>query len=430
MRNIKQAIFALILINVTLIFSGCPGINAVSAESYTIALDGDTENCIIEVSRSAIAGDIVTIKVVPNSGFEAVDVKVRDSLNHNERVFPGPNNTWIFTMPASNVIIAAIILTTGETLQRAADRLSRNSTWEEINDVNALIKKIQGAVIREPDSVILESAIEKLAGAYNNPGNPGQGRQNGRYDEKVGLVLEKMRNEDMTKWVTGRLALSPVNNNVWDTRDCSSSGSGIMRNVTKVYYVESQINGVRPGVTEQGGWEIEEIKPCNIFGNVNLWHVKLLYKVGTGVNDAVRYNLLLCRTAQYNVTYNSTAIGDIFIIAYDPSQERIIKYNAINETLESEWVCDAGAAGDEPNSLNMYTVIYTRSSNIVITVRTADANALIVNAHLPVSALGPPPFVPPSLWESEKKKFENLPGAKFFPASAEYDVIVSRTPLP
>ena len=443
MKKFKQALTALVLICGAIIIDGCPGPYTDPVLTYNIAQDADIINGRIEVDvKSAAQGDTVKITVFPNSGYEAAEVRVRDYLNHPESVTRGESNTWTFKMPASNVTINATFLSEVEMLERSAGGLTLSSTWEEFNYVNALIKRVHGTHRNALDSnteTKLAFAIGKLAGPYNDPDNPAAGRQNGQF-ENVGLVLEKIREEDMTKWVAGPLAHSPESRNVWDTTDYTNpdatdykNPAHIMRNVTRIYYVKSQITGVHPAVQARGGWEIERISECNVDGHAGAMHVKLVYRVGTDSNDAVRYNLLLYQSAHYNVTYDSTAIGDIYISAFDPSKKREIKHNAINETMgKSEWACDVGGSDDSylsPNEVNMYTVIYTKESNIVITVTTTGANSRLVDAHIPSAGIVLP--VPPLVhlpWDPEITPFENLSGAKFYPASAVYNVKVSRKP--
>ena len=416
MKNIKISLIALILISGMLINTGCPGIGTEPAISFLILLDRDIKDGKIEVNKkNAAEGDTVRITTSPDSGYEAVEVKVRDSLNHSESVVRVTNNVWTFKMPASNVTINATFLTTGETLQKAVGRLTLSSTWDEFNEANTLIKKLQGLpgdALDKASEDILESAINKLAGKEGN----------------AGLVLEKIRIENMTDgWVTGLLASSPEFRNVLDITDCTCPGGQEARYLTKIFYVKSQISGgERPQVKAMDGWEIEGTEECITNANRNLDHVRLSYRVGTKVNNTVRYNLLLCQTAQFNVTYENAAKGNVYIISFDPSRNLVIKHNFINETLGREWFSEVGPAVASLDDESMYTVVYATSSDIQITVTVGSNPIPVEPVYLPIGAstLGSSTFVPP-LWDPLERKFENRRGAKFYPASVVYNVRVS-----
>ena len=436
MKNVKQALSALILIIGAFMITGCPGPHSDPSIFFTIAQERDINYGEIRPDKErAVWRETVTITALADSGYEAVEVKVRNTLNHPvDTVVRGPGNTWILEMPASNVTITATFLPTSDALRKAVDGLTPSSDWDEFNRVNTLVKKVQGMTGRE-DALeeSLAYAIDKLAGEYeySSPSDKAERRQAG---QNVGLVLQKMREEDMTKWVTGPLALFPESRNAGDVTYSTNPDGEPMPNVTKIYYVRSRISGEHPTVREQGGWVIKEIfQNNNIYGNVNLWHVRLIYRVGTLDSDAVIYNLLLCPVAHYNVTYESGVTGSIYIVTYAPSQKEgvpgtVIQQHNINHTMAKEFISDAGATADSPNSVNMYTVIYTVSSDIVITVTSTGPNASAVRAYRPWDKdqpSAPHPYTPPGICEQDLAPFEKLKGAKFFPSSAVYDVKVS-----
>ena len=80
---------------------------ATTASTYKVTVNAISNGAVTANTTSAKAGDTITLTVAPNSGYELDELSVKNATSNASVAVSGSGNTRTFTMPASNVTIAA-----------------------------------------------------------------------------------------------------------------------------------------------------------------------------------------------------------------------------------------------------------------------------------------------------------------------------------
>ena len=80
---------------------------AATATTYKVTVNAMTNGAVSANTTAAKAGDTITLTVAPASGYELDELSVKNATSNAAVTVSGTGNTRTFTMPASNVTIAA-----------------------------------------------------------------------------------------------------------------------------------------------------------------------------------------------------------------------------------------------------------------------------------------------------------------------------------
>jgi hypothetical protein len=432
MKNHKAGLVALALV-LAFLFTACPG--GAPLVTYTISL-ASIDNGHFSAPKSAVEGTTVTVKAVPDSGYE-MDGKltIRDNLNHPVEFIEKAFDEWTFRMPASNVQIKGefkkfevVLINTME----AMGKLGAKSTWNEIDRLNELIKRALTTHARtltadSPLDDIIEAAVKLLVGTGPNDdptGSPLVPPSGGKW----GLIREKMFKEDAKGWTTGPLASWPI-----DVYPGITAFPNPNNHKSHLYYVKTLISGDTPTINPPVGWKEDKRWPLLDYagGNAGIIVVDYKYVVGDskkGVDfgGEVDYTLWLVPNAQYKVTYETGANCTIFIKDYlNVSIGTLISNDSSLEnriTRTEDIVEKTGGVGKPLPNPSMYTSIYVdgySSSNYCISVTDASNNPVMVSKDdddaVPIS-------------HNFSHQFTKLEYGRFIAESKVYNVTVSLKP--
>jgi hypothetical protein len=260
-------------------------------------------NGTVEGPLRAAAGETIEIRAYPDSGHLLRDIRVRDDNNRIITLDPETEeNTWTFTMPASNALISATFHTVSAALESTVNSLTTGSSWDEISDANALIVRVQdslgiGRQTVAPDiEAALNAAILHLVGSGTD-----------QTTDNIGVIRRKMRNEDLTTWL-------PLN--AWPSYPIDRGRETYMNDDRTHLYFVREDNPVLPNLVLRSGWRegtrtpnyIEEPVGAAYAGVIR---VPLIFDVGK--DHSIRYFLLLCPVAQYTIQYTGGVSGTVRI---------------------------------------------------------------------------------------------------------------------
>jgi FKBP-type peptidyl-prolyl cis-trans isomerase 2 len=402
-----KPLFAILVAVLALGLTGCP--DSVSPpgpdpekpkETYKITHAAYVENGVFSAPTSAVEGDTVTVTVKPDEGYE-LDGSLKVSGANNfpvEDVTESSYNEWTFVMPAADVTIGGKFDSLGSVIENKANGLNVNSSWDEIDKLNELIKKAHAtfgkAVVIKEERDHVKAAVELLAGKRVLV-DSNSGLMNSYYPDEfvadpknLGLIREKMEKEDITKWTSDKLASHPIDYHKYSEPDDTSVA------ITYLYYQKTEISGSLPDITLPLGWkdwkDLEKIKvpiinSGNNFGprgpgygalpgHADVIKVKLVYIVGDGKDEKANiddYYLHLIPNAQYKVTYDQGVSGTIVIDDRCTSIPTISTppTGGVRVSKTGDIIGDVGTVVSGAPSL--LTVLYSTTPGIKISVTDA-----------------------------------------------------------
>ena len=426
MKTNRNGFVALALLSAALMFTGCgdagsgPSGSGSSTREYNIKLATNLVNniengefTVIPGSSKAKAGEEVIITAVPKDMYElegGPDVR-NDNNFRVEGLVPGAKyNTWTFVMPASDVTVNGKFAYFSEAIENAAENVTKDSSWGDIDRVASMIKNAYDKNARavtgfeNQDGEKIEKAIEKL----------------------VSTIKEKIDDEDITKWI-----------------DASKLASEKMRKFTErtcLYFVSDDfpINDAEDmlgmNVPSGSGWKISDKGAVaddspDTDGRTDIWCYSLEYPVG---QETLDYEVWLVPVAQYQVVYESAARDVVKIIfqdcysappkkgeTFDSARESVINYEEI--TQETTFIGFVGPG-------NWHTRIYVGdenspklNSNAVIRVWEGVSTKPVEAAAY--YAEGPNTTV--FSGDEAEHGFNGLSAAWFVPVSQRYTIIVT-----
>lgn len=345
-------------------------------------------------------GTTVTITLRPAVGFEPNNFTVYEFSTN--RTIPTTNtapNTYTFTMPASIAMIRAEFINITAKIANTTAVISTSSSWDEIGALNTLIKRARNpsaARARQTadDIRIINEAINKLVGTPAS----------GTTAAVPGIIELKMRNEDLTTWLT-------LNKPPSYTIDKGVNNT----NLTHLYYViedDPNIPALKPemlkGWVEGARTTVENGEISNNQGDLHrVTKIPLTYEVGTGVDrKVVDYTILMWPSAQYTIQYdqNATRTAAVTIQDFYPARSGAGASDEA-QTLNSSTTQRTGNVGNAALSISSnqnttssrpYVKIATTNTTIMITV--TDSNGIVIEdgwfESPPLDPAGTPPTTP------------------------------------
>ena len=284
---------------------------------FEITLDGHVGGGTVTLSdedgpltswTSVKSGTVITVTLTPKTGFE---LDPNSFAVYRGRYVPvthtpsGFSYTYTFTMPADLVRINVDFVSVLNAIKNLSDMMTIYNSWEEIAALSAMIKNAQTLGIADTGAV-MENAITKLAGTAAGTG--------GTPAAAPGIIENKMRSEDLDKWISLRYPSYKIDKGV-------NIRSGV--NITHLYYVKEDNPAPLPSLdlTKGKGWEGSEKTAANTTyadAALEVEEIKLTFNVGNNPQNMgsttfpalpISYSILLWPCAQYTIEYVSGATG-------------------------------------------------------------------------------------------------------------------------
>jgi hypothetical protein len=312
MNTRKRGLIALLVCAVLagVMLSGCPGDVSGSDDNgnggnpstnpddeFQIAnIVPPTGGTVTFSKDKAKAGDTITVTIKPNATYELDSFAVFKSNNTTVPHSPqGFSYSYSFTMPNDDVRIRAEFKPVADAIQNAANIIKWDSSWDDFAALSSMISNAQS--LGTPVDTKVTAAITKLVGSIITSGS-GLSASNG-------LIGQKMRSEDLDKWITLAYPSYKIDKGV-------SYGA----DRTYLYYVKED-NLTIPPLSPGKGWIVagpqKPIDPIAYPYLEDAQQIKLSFQVGNNQSDTVEYLLLLIPTAQYTIQYVGGAGGDVTI---------------------------------------------------------------------------------------------------------------------
>ena len=341
MNTRKREVIAALLISAALagamlMFSGCPRgpvteppveppTTPPEEQQYEIVVWQPSGFGEVDISpRRSVRGATISVTMKPNTGYEPYNLRVYDTANFNiafTAIVPTSSGyTTTFVMPASLVRISVQFIPVVDAIDSISETVSATSSWEDIDALNALIKKVQ-----TPPAPVL-SAIAKLSGVPNPARVPAVAPApaadlTDRYETPFspGIIRSKMRNADLTEWISLSWPTTPITRGAY-IFDGPPDWDNLGNDRTNLYYVKEDNSGPLPALDlgKGKGWQAGE-RFTNITDRPyldGLIEIPLIYEVGTRAADSVPYRIWLYPVAQYTLQYEGGATGNVILQDY------------------------------------------------------------------------------------------------------------------
>jgi hypothetical protein len=256
--------------------------------------DGDIE----PDKTTAAEGETVTLTIVAENGIQLKKLEVLDNETYHP-VRPlyinDETNTCTFPMPACSVTYYAVFDTFFDAASRMNTNITITSSWDQIADLNVLLKKLQEEVsksgAREATTLekqeLIAQILPKIAEA----------------------VKAKIKNEDFRNWVPKKHLTMAVPVEKYPEHH-------------NIYYLESKTLMTPIEVTPAAdGWKVSRSVPDKEtgFGDKEFTRVELSYAIGRNDTSEI-YTLRLYPAAQINVWYDIGVSGNYNLIITDEDQ--------------------------------------------------------------------------------------------------------------
>ena len=367
MNRRKRKFYAVIVLMcaalcATLMFSGCPdpsqgggeepGENPTPPEvpvvHPTISFTEQYIQAMASIDQDSWtvpSGTVVTITLDPSSGSEPSSFGVFRT-GSNVPVAPVTHHefsyTYTFTMPAYSVVIRVAFISILDAIGNFNDRITPQSSWEDIAFFNELIRKAQripsvvasdtavATALAPGGSNVILKAIQNLAGDDSVVVPPGN------IMDFLGIVEYKIRNWDLYEegWISPNEKPPSVKDEKWPAAIGNPAPPApppvppvppAPPNMTKLFYVEE--DNQNPTVEPKTGWvrsagstPIQTAAPPP-YVTYGVREFTLTYTVGTGSvagypfptgwavlpDPIIKYNIWLVPVAQYTLVYELNA---------------------------------------------------------------------------------------------------------------------------
>ena len=397
-------------------------------QQYTIRLFQPTAIGTVSFSHErAVRDTTITITLNPNPGYELNGISAWSTSTNSNIQLSGSGYSYTFTMPASNVQISVEFKPLLEVISNKTGAISVYSSWDEIDALNALIKKAP-----DPRDAIVVNAINTLVGVAN-PGGAAVGGYPQKYEPTAvtnyyqGVIRAKIRNEDLTKWIPSvTWAVDPIQaGSVIKEDPLTDDTLGADR--TYLYYVREG-NPADPDFTPGKGWipgirHQERTRTAQVgtgapaAGALNavldeITIIPLVYEVGNGGTTRVTYDIWLWPVAQYTLQYDLGAAGSVTIedhntpnplTALPPAGPMPLTASSIPGSSQTLRGNDASARGNVgklfplpnlrvPNERELYVNVTTNQPNVLINVFSSSGEFVkdVNNVSLSNVSMGTP----------------------------------------
>jgi hypothetical protein len=403
------------------------------------------------VSQKAKAGAPVMVTLTPNAGSEPDNFTVYKTRFILVDFTPTDRYTYTFTMPNEPVWVHVDFLPIADVIENTAAKISTASSWDDIAVLNDMIKKAQGLILPTNDPAKVTAAITKLAGIPRTSNTPSAANPVDDSWNQLGIVIAKMRSEDISKWIPFNYPSYPMDRGVDNTAlptpttTPSSIGYPLGQDITHLYYVRDDNAAIPPMVPEEG-WQPGNpsplnITPPNLVGLDGVQQITLTYEVGIYPATLIQYRVWLIPVAQYTIQYDPSATGKVYIQDHYPTRQlgntttpsvpgvtTSGYYTDSKQTLDTTTPRRTGHVGKAttPGSLTLqkevFTVITTDrpSVNVSITdssgysvmnILSADGSSIVTTtSNLLITSTTPGAFYPESKRYTIRVRATSVPG--------------------